>query len=176
MEGVTGSNHKNNDIMSDFTRDLVGANKVEIVDEDGKVIRTETLGKSKPSNPSNQSQSQSKPKSITMSYIKWALVGELIAVGGISYYVISTVLPSISRTYLFGSIAVIAIILASLLWYGMGKFKKWAWWTAVILLIISIPLDFLLLSIATIGLLIYGILVLYYLRRKEVKMYFGLKG
>jgi len=154
--------------MSDFTEDLVGANQIEVTDEDGKVIHMEKLKKPQPA-----PEDSTAPKSITMTYIVSTLIGEVVIVAVLSYFIITSAFSSLSQTYVFIAMAIAAVIVAGLLWYGIKKLRKWAWWGAIILLVIGIPLDFLILSVATIIAFIFDLLVLYYLTRKKNRAYFG---
>lgn len=155
--------------MSDFTEDLVGANEVEVTDEHGKVIRTEKLKR-----PPPPKENDTAPKSITMTYIVSTLIGEVLIVAFLSYYIIAAAFPFVPGADVFVGVAIAAVALAALLWYGMKRLRKWAWWGAIIILIASIPLDFLLLSGATVIAFIFDLLVLYYLTRKKNRAYFGL--
>ncbi len=87
-----------------------------------------------------------------------------------------TILTAYSSSILSGFGAVVMVVgiivavIGIVIGYGLWKGMKWAWWLEVIFSALSI------ISILTLNIIgfIVGIIVLYYMTRKNTKAYFGM--
>ncbi len=103
-----------------------------------------------------------------------SFIGAIISL--VAAFAAPVLLTSISSAYasvaggLLMVVGVIGAIIGLVVGYGLWTGRKWAWWLEVILSVLSI------LSILTLNIVAFviGIIIVYYMTRKNVKAYFGM--
>jgi hypothetical protein len=100
------------------------------------------------------------------------IIAVLTAIGGIIFLASGAVLLLIGIGIIFLALGIVFLVMA----YGLWNGKPWAWTITLILSVIGIILAIISISFGNIGsilsIILHGV-VIYYLYRPNVKVYFG---
>ncbi|MET1124030.1 MAG: hypothetical protein ABWW66_02045 [Archaeoglobaceae archaeon] len=126
-----------------------------------------------------------RPLGVTVLAVLFAAVSVLlfvsaIVVGFVASQLTEQLLPPEFAEYypamelflrLFVVFAVVAGLLALLAAYGLLRGKKWGWWLAIVLVVLSVVEDVFFLPYGIVGIIV-AVVVIYYLTRPHVRSYF----